>query len=128
LDLRATYGTSFRAPQLYLFDDSYGIGLLYRALDTGQIIASVGQFPSEDLGPENAKTWTAGFDVRPQALPGLKINATYFRIEYQDRIAQGTVSLFPFTDPVTRARISTPPDPEILAAYEYLAARDPGSA
>lgn len=122
LDVRGTYGTSFRAPYLAQFDDSFGIPVLFRALDTGLITAAVTQMAG-DLGPENASTWTAGFDVRPQALPGLEINATYFRIEYEDRITSGQVTLRPSLNPLVAPRLSMPPDPEVIAAFEYLVAR-----
>lgn len=127
LDFRGTYGTSFRAPHLNQFDDSFGVGLLFRALDTGQIMAAASQIPSPDLGPENATTWTAGFDVHPQSLPGLTINATYFEIEYEDRITMAPFSLAPSSNPLLRANVSSPPDPEIIAAYEFIAARDPAA-
>jgi outer membrane receptor protein involved in Fe transport len=126
-DLRGTYGTSFRAPHLNQFDDSFGVGVLLQTFDTGQIVAAVTQLPSPDLGPENATTWTAGFDVHPQSAPGLAINATYFQIEYEDRIAEIPLTFTPFSNPLSRAAVSMPPDPEILAAYEFLAARDPGT-
>lgn len=125
LDLRGTYGTSFRAPYLNQFDDSFAVGVLYQAADTGQITGAVFQSPGPDLGPENATTWSAGLDVRPEALPGLELSATYFDVDYEDRIVQANFDFAPSSDPLLSPRVSTPPDPELAAMLAFLAARDP---
>ena len=128
LNLRATYGTSFRAPFLSQFDDSFAVGVLFPEgfAPDGQIIAAMTQAPGPNLGPENATTWTAGFDLRPQALPHLTINATWFRIDYADRLTDARFSLTPSLDPVLAARFATPADPDVLQAIEAIIARDPG--
>lgn len=38
------------------------------------------------LKPEEAETWTVGFDFEPEAVPGLSFGANYFDIEVTDRI------------------------------------------
>ncbi|HKX54905.1 MAG TPA: TonB-dependent receptor [Xanthomonadales bacterium] len=87
LTVRATYGTSFRAPlisQIYgnsnaLFGQNYtnpagGAPLLGFALSA----------PNLELEPETADTWTMGFnwDVNEN----LFVSLTYFDIEYEDQV------------------------------------------
>ena len=93
--LRASYGTSFRAP---LFDELLGenLSLFTTAAvadpasptGTSNVLALFGYAP--DIQPEKARTWTAGFDIAPPALPGLKASLTYYDVDYRDRI--GTVT------------------------------------
>lgn len=42
------------------------------------------------LKPEEADTWTLGFDFSPPALPGLKLSASYFNLEIENRIVRIT--------------------------------------
>lgn len=89
--LRGSYGTSFRAPQ---FDELIGPALsLYSTLSvpdpaspTGvsNVLALFGY--SQNIRPEKATSWTAGFDIAPLSMPGLKASLTYFDVDYRDRI------------------------------------------
>jgi outer membrane receptor protein involved in Fe transport len=90
--LRGSFGTSFRAP---LFDELIGPALsLYTverlpdpASPTGQSIV-LGLFGyAPDIQPEKATTWTAGFDIAPPTLPGLRASFTYYDVNYRDRIS-----------------------------------------
>ncbi|WP_336969330.1 TonB-dependent receptor domain-containing protein [Sphingobium aromaticiconvertens] len=102
LTLRSTFGTSFRAPSFS--DIRHGPGLNQiiplplpdPASPTGNsnVVALFGNRP--DIGPEKARTWTAGFDFRPAGLPGLSVSATYFDISYRDRISNVAAELFSF--------------------------------
>jgi outer membrane receptor protein involved in Fe transport len=93
--LRASYGTSFRAPQ---FDELIGEALAFNTTlqvpdplspsGTANVIGLFGYAP--DIQPEKATTWTAGFDIAPRALPGFKFSFTYYDVDYRDRI--GSVS------------------------------------
>ncbi len=87
LALRGSYGTSFRAPlisQIYgnsnnLFAQSYqnpagGAPLPGIALSGA----------NTDLGPEEARTWSVGFDFDP--LPELKIGVTYWDVLYENQV------------------------------------------
>jgi iron complex outermembrane receptor protein len=88
LKIRASYGTSFRAPlisEIYgnsnaLFGQSYvnpagGPALLGFAL-SGK---------NENLKPEEATTWTAGFDWKP--LVGTSLSLTFFDVTYENQVA-----------------------------------------
>jgi iron complex outermembrane receptor protein len=100
LNLRASWGTSFRAPSLpesnpnvqggvrsFAFANASGdpaIGLTNAGNGTSNGIALDGG--NSQLKPERARTWSLGADFRPAAAPGLKLSATYYNVDYKDRI------------------------------------------
>lgn len=117
LTLRGSWGTSFHAPPMrYAYNGvqpiTGGNGAFMRAdLYTAPcsttmvplngvtgtpggpgnctftaIVVSGGAGPT--LRPEEAKTWTAGFDWRPQGARGLRVGANYFNLKIDDRIVR----------------------------------------
>jgi outer membrane receptor protein involved in Fe transport len=93
--LRGSYGTSFRAP---LFDELIGPALSLYSVErvpdpasptgTTAVLALFGYAPN--IQPEKATTWTAGLDIAPPSIPGLRGSLTYYDVDYRDRI--GTVT------------------------------------
>jgi iron complex outermembrane recepter protein len=92
--LRATWGTSFKAPEfvetalptyLYLYDSADLGGT------KGTTLFSLGGSP--DLKPEQAQSWTGGIDWSPTQAPSLRVSITYFNIDYRDRIVQPVTNL-----------------------------------
>ncbi len=89
LTLRGAYSTAFRAPALT------ELGSLSRVLITsvqdpmtgGQSPLLQWQGPNEGLVPEEASTWSVGFDYEPVFAPGARVSFSYFEVEYEDRIA-----------------------------------------
>jgi iron complex outermembrane receptor protein len=86
LQLRGTWGTSFKAPALL---DKYGVitAVIFDLPDTTGItrsLVSVGA--NRDLGPEKAHTWTLGADYRPSFVPDLTASLTYFDTVYRNRV------------------------------------------
>lgn len=92
LSLRASYGTSFRAPLLSesvgLYSASYfAAGVLTVAPPTpGGIALSLGG-SNPDIRPERSRSWTAGAEIMPRFAPGLEIRVNYYSIRFSDRIA-----------------------------------------
>jgi len=94
LKLRATWGKSFRAPSLY---QAHGMrqATIYPAATfrvpgaaaDAQAIYLTGANP--ELGPERSKSWTAGMDLTPESVRGLRLSLTYYEIDYRDRIVGG---------------------------------------
>ncbi|MES2262619.1 MAG: TonB-dependent receptor [Pseudomonadota bacterium] len=100
LNLRASWGTSFRAPSLpesnpnvqggvrsFSFANASGdpaIGLTNTASGTSNGIAMDGG--NAALKPEKAKTFSLGADYKPAWAPGLKLSGTYYSVNYKDRI------------------------------------------
>jgi outer membrane receptor protein involved in Fe transport len=92
LKFRGTWGKSFVAPLLSQMDP---IPLQVAALlisdpladPSGTSVPGIFIFGGNpDLRPQKATTWTLGFDWTSQGLPGLRANATYYDIDYTDRI------------------------------------------
>lgn len=90
-DLRAAWGEAFRAPTLFqqfFRTNAQVIGAAARGGSgfppNATVIYLVGGNP--DLDPEKATTWTATLGVHPRALPGARLEISYFDISYQDKI------------------------------------------
>lgn len=92
LNLRSSYGTSFRAPSMGQLDVSRnGMGTFNfpdPKSPTGTTLAPYLNGNNADLKNETSDQWTFGFDAEPSFLPGLKFGAGYFNIEYVNRITR----------------------------------------
>jgi iron complex outermembrane recepter protein len=96
LKARATYGTSFRAP---LLNDLNPVPFQVVPLPepdptTGGVTNTLVAFGGNpDLKPEKARTWTAGLDFTPQAVPDFRASATYYNIRFTDVVADPEFSV-----------------------------------
>lgn len=93
--LRASYGTSFHAPQLA---DIYGIdtragGIFPATPPPGFIIPAGANFTGgyiaggrQGLQPEKAKNASFGVDWTPPELPGFKATATYWMVRFSNEV------------------------------------------
>ncbi|WP_269714830.1 TonB-dependent receptor [Caulobacter sp. NIBR2454] len=89
LKLRATYGTSFRAPTLPELFDTYAISATNLPRGDGSTLIALFQSGGNDqLAPEKATTITAGFDYQPSWPPKARMSLTWFDTDYRDRIGQ----------------------------------------
>lgn len=101
--IRASYGRSFRAP---FFNELVGAAnATYQPVylpdpqaPGGQTLALALLGFRPGLGPEKATSWTAGIDIEPKLVPGLKLSATWFNIAYRDRIASASYDIFNFLE------------------------------
>lgn len=99
LQVRASYGKSFRAPSLG--DYSLGppttsatgafSGMSHAAelpLPAGTVngVAIQGGRTDGALRPERAKTTSVGLDVTPASVAGLKLSVTYYKLNYTNQI------------------------------------------
>lgn len=90
LSFRASYSTSFRAPALTEKSDA-GTGFFIENVNdpsapgglTRALYATGG---NPNLGPETAKSWSVGFDVKPQLLPGFSASLSYYNVRYRNLI------------------------------------------
>lgn len=105
LTVRGTWGLSFKAPQ---FQQTLGssAGTLAVATPAQDPLATDGSTgvlilggSNPDLEPEEAESWTAGFSYQPRQAPGFVIDATYFDIDFANRIGQPGNILAAFRDP-----------------------------
>lgn len=98
LSLRASWGTSFRAPALTDTNpDVFSFDAVFPAANNSGDPKIKNAFPgytnimligggNPKLKPETATTWTTGFDYAPSWLRGLKVSGTYYSIEYSNQI------------------------------------------
>jgi iron complex outermembrane receptor protein len=131
--VRASWGTSFRAPALSETTERR------RIVPTVLPDGSGGSVPvliiaggNPDLGPERARTFSAGFSLAPAQVPGLTFNVNGFSTRFRDRIAQPALldlsraltnpSLTPYVD-----RISPSTSAVDLASVNALLA-EPGAS
>jgi outer membrane receptor protein involved in Fe transport len=92
LNVRGTWGTSFKAPSMRDLDDLVPFTQTFPALlddpasPTGETWVIMRAGNNGDLRVETATSWTLGIDFAPPAIPGLALNLTYFNIDFKDRI------------------------------------------
>ena len=92
LTIRGSYGTSFRAgPPGSTSLTALGAGVYVNPLvdptsSTGSTIGLQVRSGNPDLKPETATTQSIGFDWQPSAVPGLVVGATYWSIDWKDKI------------------------------------------
>jgi outer membrane receptor protein involved in Fe transport len=94
--LRATYGTSFRAPLLTDLNPVpfQVVPLTEPDPQTGGITNTLAVFGGNpDLQPEKARTWTAGVDFTAPSLPDLHVSATYYDIKFTNVITDPEFSV-----------------------------------
>ena len=95
--VRATWGKSFKIPTLLQVNQVLGgyllPGFVYVPAPTppGSTVLLLGG-SAPNLKPERATTWSGTLELTPRVAPGLDLEATYFHIDYRDRIASPFVS------------------------------------
>jgi len=122
-DIRLSWGKSFKVPTLYQLYSVQGAMLVTAASVGGSgypasatVIGLVGG--NKSLKPERATTWALTATLHPEALENLKIEASYYHINYRDRV----VSPIPFlaqtlSDPLNSEFVNrAPTDAEKAAA------------
>jgi iron complex outermembrane receptor protein len=89
LDFRATYGTSFRAPLLYQLgspEQSFVEQFPDSASPSGSTDTLELSGGNPRLLPETSRSFTAGFDVKPQSVSQLLLKFSYFHVTFDERI------------------------------------------
>lgn len=96
--LRATWGKSFKIPTLLQVNQIPEGILLPGFIFTpppqpagAPVLLLSGSAPN--LKPERATTWSGTLELRPRIVPGLDLRATWFHIDYRDRIAAPITSV-----------------------------------
>ncbi len=88
LTVKASYGTSFRAPALPELNDPYFITPILLPVSGGQLPSLVFQGGNNTLKPETATSWTTGLELRPSGAPSLRLGATLYQTRFNNRIAR----------------------------------------
>jgi iron complex outermembrane receptor protein len=112
--IRGSWGTSFRAPALTdvnplvysvkfftpipnFTGDSAIPGIPIPGGKLTNVAVIQGDQP--DIKPERAHNWSAGLDLTPRWIDGLKVSTTYYHIRYSDEIFSPQVFPAAFTNP-----------------------------
>lgn len=124
LRLKANYGRSFRAPALREVNDAPSASPSILPRGSQQILSMILYGGNPDLHPEEADTWTLGFEIRPDRVPGLRIGVNGFRTDFENRIGQPALEsiMTALSDPSLAPFVRTldPADSEDLAAIQAI--------
>jgi len=132
--LRGSYATSFRMASLAQINEATDTALLLplsnptvpaREINTLYVTGG-----NASLRPEAAKSFTAGVDFKPSALPGASFSASYFHTNYGNRIAAPPVigpvtSIYAQLDALRPYINSAPSAADIQRAYGEYTVLDP---
>lgn len=119
--LRGTYGKSYRAPlldQLGALQQFFADPVPNPSSPSGTSDLLILNGGNQNLRPERATSYTAGFDVKPAVLPGFNFSATYFHTAFRDRIAAPPVAGGNyFGDPVVAPFLTVNPPLSSVESY-----------
>jgi iron complex outermembrane receptor protein len=92
LDIRASYGTSFRAPSvaekaLIARGQQIYTGTVDSADGSGAQVPIFFLQGSAPLSAEKSRNLSLGFTLQPVNLPGAQLSASYFKIDYRNQIS-----------------------------------------
>jgi len=115
------WSRSFKAPTLFQRFSPYQT-LLFPAATfgagTGAQTVLVTSGGNPDVRAERARSITAGFEIRPEGIPGLSFSGTYYDVDFTDRVATpipGSVATA-FRDLAYASLFVFRPDPARLAS------------
>jgi outer membrane receptor protein involved in Fe transport len=121
---RGTWGRSIRAPTLVDLDASdnviYPLFLVDKTSPGGFSPVLIESGRNANLTVEHARSWTAGFDIDSREwIPGFTLSATYFNINFRDRIQQPIIGpkvlANVLNDPSLAELITRNPNPALMA-------------
>ncbi|SFI51975.1 TonB-dependent receptor [Caulobacter sp. UNC279MFTsu5.1] len=92
LTVKASYGTSFRAPSLPELNLPFSISPIALDYGAGQVPTLFYQGGNTALRPETAKSWTGGVSFTPPTKPELTLGLNVYRTKFTDRIASPVIS------------------------------------
>jgi outer membrane receptor protein involved in Fe transport len=123
IDFKLSWGRSFKAPTLYQRLNPTVVylfpGNLYgerQGAPAGQTILGLYGGKS-DLKPEKADSLSATAALHPKFAPGLELAATYFRVNYRDRVVAPVSSLNRvLIDPVFADLVTFSPSAALIAS------------
>jgi iron complex outermembrane receptor protein len=93
LGIRASYSSSFRAPNAFEFFDAAGSNAVFVESGFPQPgdpngNANIILFGNQKIGPESSHNLSTGLDFKPTALPGTVFSLNYYRLIYSNRIIE----------------------------------------
>lgn len=116
LTLRTSWSEAFRAPTLTALNKVETIAIDPVAdpqSGTGTSLILFRTGGNQDLDPESASSWSAGFDFAPSWTPGVQLSATYFSINYKNRVLSLDGDATALTDAANAPFVSRSPSAEL---------------
>ncbi len=89
LNFRGSWSRSFKAPTLYqqyIFSEAYLFPASFFGAGSGTDTVFYASGGNPNVGPERARSWTAGIELKPPSIPELTLSATWYDIRYTDRV------------------------------------------
>jgi len=91
LDLKGSWGRSFKAPTLFQLYGDRNLSLRKATVAGGVGYPAAATILLESGGntaltPEHASTWSISAVAQPTLVPGLRVEVSYFDVQYRDRI------------------------------------------
>ncbi|MBU3078225.1 TonB-dependent receptor domain-containing protein [Sphingomonas quercus] len=99
--VHGSYSTSFAAPNMGMITSTFTVPRPNSAINltdvtTGEFLGTINQLNpgggNPNLQPEKATSWSMGVDFVPQFVPGLRLSATYYEVEYRNTVYQPTTA------------------------------------
>ena len=122
LNLRTTWGTSFRAPLLSELNENDQSSSLknYEDVDGNRLVGLLAHGNNSELTQETATNWTTGIDYEPAYVPGLKLSMSYFDINFKDRISAPYVGTLVLTQPHFSSLLTYNPEPALIDRFTQV--------
>lgn len=123
LTFNASYGKSFRAPGLQdlpLLRTGAGLTVVTwidPLSPTGTSVGLTLNAGNPNLEPEKATTYSFSAELTPATLPGLRLQATYFAIEYKDLIGFPPRTTQSLLDPNYAFAVTRNPSDALIDSY-----------
>jgi iron complex outermembrane receptor protein len=140
--LHGSYGTSFAAPNIGMITSTFTVprpnsSINLRDVTTGEFLGTINQLNpgggNPDLKPEEATTSSYGVDYTPAYVPGLRLSATYYEVEYRNTVYQPTTAdvltnpqfaiyriLHPTQQQIDDALKAMPPQSPIVTGFDAI--------
>jgi iron complex outermembrane recepter protein len=124
LRVRASYGSSYKAPKLSDYNLAFNQGLALFLPDpsaggvTHQLRVSGRNV--EGYAPQESDSLSAGLDIVPESVPELRIGVNYYRIKYRNRIANPPTADEILANPASFGDLILR-DPSLQQVNDYLA-------
>ncbi len=119
LAVRSTWSRSVRAPTLADLDQSQNIAISQVVpapmAPGGRALILVWSGKNAALEEERARSWTAGLDFNPVAMPEVSLGLTWFDVAFRDGIETPAFSADLLTNPLYSSLVSRNPDPALVA-------------
>lgn len=123
LNIRATWGKSFKAPLLRQMNASSfnPQAILGGFIDASGSVTGISVGGSGvNLQPEKSENWSAGFDLTLPEVPDLRVSATYFDVNYDERVRGPLPAEYDIfgvlLDPMYSVIVTRNPDPAYVAS------------